>query len=83
MKSVRLGNELEARLREAARLAGQSESQVVREAVAAQCERIFSQRLDACLEPFLGKVSLPGLAGKSADSQFVELLGARARRRAR
>jgi hypothetical protein len=79
MKSVRLGNELEARLRQAARLAGQCESQMVREAVAAQCERIFSRRR----EPFVGRASLPGPAGKPAGSPFVELLGARAPRRAR
>lgn len=74
MKSVRLGADLEARLRTAARMAGQSESQLVRDAVATRCDQILRERLDLCLESFIGKVSLPGLAGRQVHNQYRDAL---------
>lgn len=44
-KSVRLGAELEERLRRAARVAGMTESALMREAVARRCDEILKETL--------------------------------------
>lgn len=77
MTSVRLGPELEARLRQAARILGVGESQVLREAVAARCDEILGTRLDARLTDYVGAMSLGGGLSRGTGRQFAQLLASR------
>jgi hypothetical protein len=57
MKSVRLGEALEDRLERAASLAGMSESEIIREAVAKECDEILGTSLYEQIKPFIGVVA--------------------------
>ena len=57
MKTVRLGDDLERRLGQAARISGQPESQIIRDAVRAHCDELLGQRLRDQLEDVIGAAS--------------------------
>lgn len=75
VKSVRLGRDLEAKLAEASRGAGKSESEVIREAVERYCADSAANRLDVMLAPFIGKVhsGLPSVS-RRVDEAFTDML---------
>jgi hypothetical protein len=60
MKSVRFEKELEERLRQVAKLTRQSESEIIRSAVRAHCEKVLGDRLDRRLADFVGSVASGG-----------------------
>lgn len=74
MKSVRLDQRTAARLREAARLAGVSESHIIRDAVAARSDAILGDRLDSQLAEFIGVVDSRGGRAERAHEKFGALL---------
>jgi len=74
MKSVRLDQRTAARLREAARLAGVSESHIIRDAVAARSDAILGDRLDRQLAEFIGVVDSRGGRAEQAHQKFGSLL---------
>ena len=65
MRSVRLDDELEQRLAEAASVAGQPVSALIREAVQQKCDEVLGQRLDVQLADVIGIFSS---RGRSRDS---------------
>jgi hypothetical protein len=62
MKSVRLGSELEARVKQAARKEGRTESDLIREAVAERVERVLGGDLAPRLGDFVGAIDSGGMA---------------------
>ena len=74
MKSVRLDERTAARLREAARLAGVSESHIIRDAVAERSDRILGERLDRQLAEFTGVIDGGGGRAEDAHRKFLQLL---------
>jgi hypothetical protein len=54
MRSVRLDDELERRLAEAASMAGQPVSALIREAVQQKCDEVLGDRLDVQLADVIG-----------------------------
>lgn len=74
MKSVRLDAALEAKLREAAKLDGVSESALIRRAVEQRCDEILSNRADLRLADIIGIVDLGGGVAERASEAFTELL---------
>ena len=81
MRSVRLEPELDARLKEAARIAGKPVSEVVREAVRSTCDRILGERLDRRLGSVIGKVSSGGGSSRKTGKAFTQLLQSKRRRK--
>jgi len=69
MKSVRLGADLEIKLKRAADIAGVSESELIREGVEQRCEQVLGDTLAESLKHYIGVVS----SGKhdSVDSERV------------
>jgi len=80
MKSVRLNETLEARLREAARLTGVRPSTFIRQAVEERCDRIFADRLDLRLSDVIGTVHSHGGRANRTGKAFLETLQQRGRR---
>lgn len=75
MKSVRLGAALAERLKRAAALAGVSESTLIREAVAARCDKVLGTSLYEQAKPFLGVVQGGGkFDAGDASEIFGEML---------
>ena len=74
MKSVRLDEALEARLREAARLAGVSPSTFIRQAIEAQCSRVLTDRLDLRLSDVIGTVHSNGGRARQTGKAFLETI---------
>jgi hypothetical protein len=74
MKSVRLDAVLEARLREAAKIAGVSESELIRQGIAKRCDEVFEQRLDRRLADVIGIVSSDVQLARRTGDAFRELL---------
>lgn len=74
MVSARLGDDLERRLAEAARVLGVSESEIVRQAVSARCEEILADRLDVRLRDFVGAASLGGGLSDDTGRHFTEVV---------
>lgn len=75
MKSVRLGPALEAKLKRAAALAGVSESALIRDAVAAESNRILGTSLYEKARPFLGAVHGGGkYDARDSSDIFGEML---------
>lgn len=74
MRSVRLDDELEARLAEAARASGQPVSQIIRDAVAERCEELLGQRLDLRLADVVGAVSSAGGRAERTGQAFTIVL---------
>ncbi|MGI8915409.1 MAG: hypothetical protein ACR2JY_16770 [Chloroflexota bacterium] len=79
MKSVRMGPELESKLREAARLEGVSESTLIRQAIEQRCAAILGNRLDLRLAGLIGTVDGGGGRAQESGQRFRELLQERAR----
>ena len=85
MKSVRLGDELERRLEEAARVSGQPASKIIRDAVRRSCDELLHDRLSERLADVVGAVGSGGGRSQHTGRQFTEVLRktqARHRRRA-
>ena len=85
MRSVRLDEQLEARLEEAARATGEPVSQIIRDAVRRRCDEVLGGRLDRRLADVIGTVAAGGSSRRTGKA-FTSLLSARrrkARRRSR
>ena len=83
MRSVRLDEELEARLEEAARATGLSISELIRDAVRRRCDDLLGQCLSSRLGDVTGGVASRGGESRRTGRQFVESLrrGRRKRRK--
>jgi len=80
MRSVRLDDVLEQRLAEAASVAGQPVSALIREAVQQKCDQVLGDRLDQRLADLIGSVD--GGARRSSrrtGREFTRLLVRRRR----
>lgn len=65
MRSVRLGQELEAQLEEAAQITGEPVSEIIRDAVRRKCDEVLGGRLDRRLADVIGVVSVGGSSRKT------------------
>jgi len=76
MRSVRLDDELEQRLAEAASVAGQPVSALIREAVQQKCDEVLGQRLDVQLADVIGIFSSRRRSRDSSQTgrEFTRLL---------
>jgi hypothetical protein len=81
MKSVRLGEELEARLRQAALREGVSESEFIREAVATRANSVLSTTLEGRLAGAIGAVSSRRSYARDSHERYTQLLVERHRRK--
>ncbi len=79
MKSLRLSPDLGERLREAARLLGVSQSDLMRQAIAQRCDQVLEDRLDRQLADLLGVVKSTGGRARDAHRAFTKELGAQRR----
>lgn len=79
MKSVRLDPELEAELARAARTAGVSESNFIREAVRRRCDEVLRETLaeELMRAGVVGSLSLGGGVARKSGRRFAELLAFR------
>jgi len=77
MRSVRLDEQLEARLEEAARVTGEPVSQIIRDAVRRRCDEVLGGRLDRRLSDVIGTVSAGG-SSRRTGKVFAALLSSRA-----
>lgn len=69
MRSVRLDEALEARLEQAAAVAGKPVSDIIRQAIEERCEAILGQRLSHRLNDVIGVVhSKGGRARRTGDA---------------
>jgi hypothetical protein len=83
MRSVRLDEELERRLEEAARLSGVRVSELIRDAVRERCDSILGTRLSTRLADVIGRVAGGGCSSRRSGRAFLGTLKGRARRRRR
>lgn len=74
MKSVRLDPGLEERLRQAATVAGISESQLMRSAVREKVDVILGRSVDQRLASAVGRIHGGGGRARAAHARFGELL---------
>jgi len=76
MRSVRLDDELEQRLAEAASVAGQPVSALIREAVQQKCDEVLGDRLDVQLADVIGIFSSRRRSRDSSQTrrEFTRLL---------
>ena len=74
MKSIRLDQELETRLRLVAEMEGRSESAVIRSAIDAWCTAALRDRADLRLADIIGQVSFGGGVADRTSEAFTELL---------
>lgn len=74
MKSVRLDDVLEARLKEAARLARVPESSIIRDAIALRCDAILADRPNHQLDGIIGAITSRGGRAQRAHRRFGELV---------
>ena len=72
MKSVRLDDTLETRLREAARIAGVPTSTFIRQAIEERCERVLAERLDSRLADVIGLVRSDGGRARRSGKAFLD-----------
>lgn len=79
MRSVRLDEKLETRLREAARLAGVPASTFIRRAIEDRCDRVLAERLDLRLADVIGTVHSRGGRARRTGKAFLETLQERRR----
>ena len=80
MKSVRLDDKLETKLKRAARALGVSQSEFLRDALARRCQEVLGDSLEDRLAPVIGIVKSSGGRAARSGAAFRELL-ARKRRR--
>lgn len=71
MKSVRLDETLEVRLREAARMAGVPPSTFIRQAVEERCDRVLAERLDLRLADVIGTIHSQGGRASRTGKAFL------------
>lgn len=83
MKSVRLDPELQSRLKQAARLAGVSESDFIRAAIAEQSDATLTNTLEGRLAGLVGAVHSKGGRAREAHKKFGELIKRRFARQQR
>ena len=83
MKSVRLDSDLQARLKEAARTAGASESEFIRAAIAERVEATLADRLEGRLTGLVGAIRSKGGRAVDAHNRYRELLKRRSTRTAK
>jgi predicted transcriptional regulator len=76
MRSVRLDEELENRLEEAARASGEPVSEIIREAVRRRCDEMLGGRLDRRLADVIGVIGAGGSSRRTGKA-FTGLLAAR------
>lgn len=83
MRSVRLDEELESRLAEAARVTRKPVSEIIREAIRRQCDDVLGRRPDRALADVIGTVSggRQILDSRRTGRAFTRLLTARRRKR--
>jgi len=74
MKSVRLNGELEEKLKRAARAAGTSESQFIRDAIARRCDEVLRQSLSDALKDYIGQIHGGGGRANRTGEAFSESL---------
>jgi hypothetical protein len=80
MKSVRLDDNLEARLKRAARAANMSQSEFIRDALARRCREVLGDSLAERLAPVIGIVHSSGGVAARTGEAFKELLAKKRRR---
>jgi ribbon-helix-helix CopG family protein len=80
MKSVRLDSDLQARLTEAARTAGVSESEFIRAAIVERSEATLADRLEGRLAGLVGAIKSKGGRATKAHQRYRELLKSRTAR---
>ena len=78
MKSVRLDAELQARLKQAARLVGVSESDFIRAAIAEHSDSALTDTLEGRLAGIVGAVHSKGGRARDAHGKFGALIKRRA-----
>ncbi len=74
MKSVRLDKDLEARLRESARMAGVSESEFIRAAIDERSRATLADGLESRLTGLIGAVQSKGGRATNSHQRFRDLL---------
>ncbi len=74
MKSVRLGDELEGKLKRAARKQGVSESDFIRAAIAERADSMLGDDLESRLAGIIGAVHAGGGQAAHAHERYHELL---------
>ncbi len=74
MTTVRLGDELEARLVEIARLTGQPVSEIVREAVRRHCDGMTADRLSDRLADVVGAVASGRGDSRKTGRRFTDVV---------
>ena len=74
MRSVRLGELLESRLEEAARVSGEPVSNIIRQAIEERCEAILGQRLASRLRDVTGIVRSQGGRARRTGKAFLARL---------
>jgi predicted DNA-binding protein len=82
MRSVRLDQALESRLKQAAQLSGEPVSNIIRQAIEERCEAILGQRLADRLRDVIGTVRSKGGRARQTGKAFGAQL-ARDRKRGR
>ena len=74
MKCVRLSEQMEAELEEAARISGESVSSIIRRAVQDRCRLILGNRLDARVIDVAGTIQSKGGRARRSGRAFAESL---------
>lgn len=76
MRSVRLGEDLEKKLQEAAKACGEPISEFIRDAVRAKCERVLANGIDPRLAAYIGSVpsGKKGINSRKTGREFTRLL---------
>ena len=77
LRSVRLDDNLEARLKEAAQIAGEPVSNIIREAIEQRCEHILGKVLSHRLADVTGTVHSSVRRAKHTGKAFVKSLKAK------
>jgi Ribbon-helix-helix protein, copG family len=80
MKSVRLGDDLEAKLERAARALAMSQSAFLRDALIRRCEEVLGDSLAQSLAPVVGIVNSSGGRAAHSGAAFRAVLARRRRR---
>ena len=73
-KSVRFDRQLESMLEEAARTLGVSQSELIREAIAAKCRDVLRPPLSQSLAPFIGRIKSKGGRARNSGAAFRRAL---------
>jgi Ribbon-helix-helix protein, copG family len=80
MKSVRLGDDLEAKLERAARALAMSQSEFLRDALIRRCDEVLGDSLAQRLAPVVGVVNSSGGRAAHSGAAFRAVLARRRRR---